>query len=609
MKVGTIRFWQLLLWVGWGVCPAWAQQRDSLQIGFEHETVQAEQRVLPASARTQEAARLLEPFRQGYLWDLASDSWAHGWSYAGLLPDATGLSMNGMGFNSLISGRPLWDLLPVVWLDPLHWGSAEGRSAGVATAFRAFDEKPTYTELRYDRSGSGFQSGAATHTQMRRVHWFGRPAKARVTFGVRSDQADNYFGYSASGGSAALFRIRYDVGKAILDVTESFNRRNTVTHGGIRPNPSSYFDSVYNPDIQSFADGNWRRNTRRNDFSVTYRKPVLKHAQPFQSKAYWQYERWEVVRNSKDTLRVRAHRVGLQAKQAWARASEIRADVWLDVMPEEQAVHRVHSVFPTAGLTWVNQRTWQGWLLDASLGLWAQREQAWSSGSLGIQRKSWFWQSGWGAAGQTWMTRYGMDSLATTLSGKTALGGWSETGWHGTFAQHQVDVSVFAGHNGGNGLDVNATAYQSYGAALNWRWRATAEHGLWSESRLHFVQTTADTRLFPALSGTARLGVKFRAFENDLDANMYLQIRANTAYDGLSFLHRSGLWSMAKPVYSIPNTWMADVWATAKLRTVTLHAGLENLTSGWGWMAGVYCVSLYPLQPLTFRMSVFWPMD
>ena len=231
---------------------------------------------LPPRALALDATELLARVPGTFRYDLGAVGGAHGISVQARSPDQAALTLDGVPFDDLLTGRPRYDLLPLPFLDTLRTqvsGSPLGTPEAVRAALRPYDYARPLTTLRY-RSG-GFQSIGALHTQQRKVRFFGVPAFAQFTggyFGRGADNLDVLPNNSAELRSERrlLGRVRYRRRGWGAEVTVLHNRRRIGAGGGVALEAGQPPAIAFTPRRTArYPDA--RRRLLRTDLAATLR--------------------------------------------------------------------------------------------------------------------------------------------------------------------------------------------------------------------------------------------------------------------------------------------------------------------------------------------------
>jgi len=658
---------------GWIVLPLYAQEADttsvvaadSLQLPSLEDTLVADSvdtperrlvgpplgfgtpepgtpvgEVLPVLRPVLDATGILADVAGSFVYDFGMAGWPNGWSPDGLDPGRVALLLNGLPLNDLATGRPRYDLLPLSLLVPLRLQTGRyGAPAAVSAQLRDFVSAKPLTEMRYRTSNIGLQAVTVVHVQQRHWNLFGREGRANLLFGYAGEGAKGEYDGSRLRRARQLYsRLRYTQEGWSLDINNLYNRRRVGAQGGVQPFSGGDYNSIYQRLGATVEDPNARRETIRNDLSVTARRRVLPGASdPLTVTGYWTAETFG-YRNTGDTLRTRMSRLGFRIRQdtPFLGGLQLRLEGWRDRVRSGNALPRRSGLVRTflyaaardtlrlsglqavveAGLNRHDLVTFPSALLHLKgrLGLLQFFSEASHTGQL----VSWVDRYGYGASvhpvnqqpdGRITQGRLGL-GLHLGAFDLTAFGFGQEISRPLDFYATADADTVFA--------VVSTTPHRRAGLGVDLGWRRGAKRGLYftlQPTLYRFLNPDASPEhgraaaALPEAFVRGRFGARFVLFLNDLDLDIYLQARGWTEMRSRVLHTPTGL--LALPVQSAPlfaPSGTLDVYAEAGVRGATLFLSYENLLSGTNLLIGNLLVPDYPLPERRFRFGVFWPI-
>ncbi|HEX7069284.1 MAG TPA: hypothetical protein VF190_00695, partial [Rhodothermales bacterium] len=266
--------------------------------------------ILPAVSPALDTEHMLASVPGSFLYDLGAPGWPHGWSPDGLDPASVGLTALGLSWTDPLTGRPLLDLLPAAFFEPLTVEpSPYGGVAGVSAELREHSAPRPVTELRYWKGASNLQSIVGTHAQRRRIGFFG---------GSELSVLGGYGGRASAGEypGSRLRRERHVLGRVGLrrptwyvDLLDLHARHQVGAHGGVLQRPGQGRESVFDRFGARVENERATRRTVRNDFVAEAGLPFhLVGMQPV-VRGFWTAQTFR-FRDPGDTLSVETDRLG-----------------------------------------------------------------------------------------------------------------------------------------------------------------------------------------------------------------------------------------------------------------------------------------------------------
>lgn len=590
------------------------------------------------------AAHLLRDDQGGFVYDFAALGWPAGWAPEALPPNTRPLTLDGVPFEDLLTGRPRFDVLPLPWLEPPRVQAlTRGRPQGVQAAVRSFDQAEPLTEMRYHGGGSNMQSVHVVHAQRRRLTFRGVPGVLNLLGGYGGHTADGeYDGSRLRRGRQLYGRLRYDRPGLSVGLANLHTRHRLGAHGGVIVQGAT-FNEIYNRTVAQVRLPDAQRQLLRNDLQLTVRARWRPTVDPFTLRAYWTHQRSRYRDGSEgDTTTISRLGVRLRQPLAW-RTHRLTADaeVWTDDL-------RASTAFPATVST---RRTQAHVLLRDSLdqgptsmvlevGGHVAEAQVYPSARVEVERAGPVQLRGTlstGGRGSTWVEAngYGAHVVGASSTPRPRVqrarveativrGAWTLSAF--AYAHRHTDWTDLVATDVADSLVVRtlneAVTWAGVGAEVYWRREAT--RGLYGTLRpvTHSLVAASDTPEQVALAASlpegyvsARLGVRQLLFQGDLDLDAYLQGRAWTRFGSRTLHPQTGLLVLPEATtVEAPGSAALDFIAQGDVRTATLFIAFENLLSGPlvsgapAPFAGNFMVPLYPLPERRFRFGVFWPI-
>ena len=606
-----------------------------------------------------------------FLYDLGAVGWPHGWSPSGLGPHQSRLWIDGHPYNSPLTGRARFDLVPPSFLKRPGVGVDPGGAAvGVHASWRDYDPLRPITELRFRRDSNGQKAIEVAHSQKHQLSLFGTPGIFQATLGYGGRAAEGaYVGSDLRRERRIWGRLRYQRDEWAVELSDLSARHRIGAHGGVVPPAGSPFGSIYFlPRCEACSEGSGaRRRTFRNDLTARVRAPLLPGLEaPTTLSATWTSNTFDFEPSSSDTtwtVRMNGGHGSLRQSVTLGPHTlnvEARGSLWgvgsSNVLPAGDTRWSVHALARDS-VALRNTRV----VLDA--GWHATTDQQYPSASvqldrpLGAVRLS----AAASASGQrlSWFDTAGfpgfvapLDRVSPALFGRVLRG---RVGLEYRGGPFDLEVEAFA-HQIRNAVDLYApdvapdqrvastdsvtarateTPVRRAGATATVGWRRDADRGLYATGTATALRTlsagasrrqTRLARTLPPVYGRGRIGARF-VFFVDLVTDLYVQARGWTAMNSRWFHPPTG--RLAVPPASTPvpargagfqpgPSGTVDVHAEIKLRGATLFFTFENVQSTFApagsvqrrasLVPGTYVVPVYPLPARQFRFGVHWPI-
>jgi hypothetical protein len=606
-----------------------------------------------------------------FLYDLGAVGWPHGWSASGLGPHRSRLWLDGHPYNSPLTGRARFDLLPPSFLRRPGIGvDPGGAGVGVHASWRDYPPVRPITELRYRRDSNGQQAIEVAHSQKHALSLFGAPGLFQATLGYGGRAADGaYVGSDLRRERRIWGRLRYQRDEWAVELSDLSARHRIGAHGGVVPPAGSPFGAIYFlPRCEACSQGaEARRRTFRNDLTARVRAPLLPGLDaPTTLSATWTSNTFDFAPSGADTTwTVRMNGGHAQVRQSATLGPhtlnlEARGSLWgvgsSNVLPAGATRWAAHALARDSVRV-------GGADLVADVGWHATSDQQYPSASLQLERPLGPVQgsASVAATGQrlSWFETAGLPGFVGPLSGVSpALFGRVLRGRVGVEAQWgtlDLGLEAFA-HQIRNAVDLyappvapdqrlasadsvtaraTATPVRRAGATMTLGWRRGADRGLYLSGSATALRTlsagasarqTRLARTLPTVYGRGRVGARF-VFFVDLVTDLYVQARGWTAMNSRWFHPATGRLAVPPATTPIPSrgagvqagpSGTVDVHAEIKLRGATLFFTFENVQSTFApagsvqrqtaLVPGTFVVPVYPLPARQFRFGVHWPI-
>ncbi len=607
-----------------------------------------------------------------FLYDLGAVGWPHGWSPDGLGPHRPRLWIDGRPYNSPLTGRARFNLVPPSFLTQPGIGvDPGGAPVGVHASWRDYDSLRPLTELRFRRDSNGQKAIEVGHSQKHRLSLFGTPGLLQITAGYGGRTTDGaYEGSNLRRERRVWGRLRYQRDEWAVELSDLSSRHRIGTHSGVVPPEGSPFFSIYLlPRCGGCSQGaGASRRTFRNDLTARVRAPLLpSDADPIDASVTWTSNTfdfqtgspsdttWTVKMNGghgrlQQSLELGAHALTLGAQGSlWnvarSNVSTVTGTRW-----------SAHAFARDSLDLWETEL-----VLDA--GWHTTRNQQYPSGSVQLSRPFGPFRLSTSASvsGQrlSWFETKGFPTFVRPLSDVSpAPSGHVHRGRLGLeFHTGAVDLQVEGfGHQIRNAVDLYAappapdqrvastdsvlalqtpTPVRRAGATATIGWRRDASRGLYLSGSATALQTlnAGASRLhsrlaqtLPRVYGKGRIGARF-VFFTDLVTDLYVQARGWTSMNSRWFHPPTGRLAVPPATNVVPArgpqfqpgpNGTVDVHAEIKLRGATLFFTFENVQSSFAppgsiqrqatLQPGTFVVPVYPLPARQFRFGVHWPI-
>ncbi|MCH8276036.1 MAG: hypothetical protein IIA50_00640 [Bacteroidetes bacterium] len=572
-----------------------------------------------------------------------SPGWPGAPSPFGLDPNLVGLSLDGLPFEDLNTGRPRYDLIPYGLVDSVRTNNRKsGRVLGFHATTGTFDPGVPRTNLRYQSSNIGLQAVDAVHAQTRLFSLTGPGDRIDFVVGYAgAGAAGEYPGSRLRRARRMFTRLRLDHGSWSAEIFELYNRRHLGAHAGVVALAGRPQSSIYQRLGASVRNEEAKRTTIRNDLSLRLRVFALRS--PVTVTGFWTTQTLQ-YRSSSDTLTTRLHRIGGSFHQDY-RSGRHRLSLagmaWVDRFRSGNGLHP--DAIPSTGrasrsyfeLT-VSDSTGIGRLrINAGAGLHSDDGNAFPSVSLAIRQDfdavSIRIEAGYTGLRSSWIDRYGFGPTAgalpevagprlMTLQGHIGTGfrsfGLSVTGFVSRLSNgivRTINGSTLEG-----GVHVLSNVVQRTGASLDISFRRESTSGIYVFIRPTLIRIEsgesegiglAEESSVPDFWVTGRMGIRTLLFSGDLDLDLSVRGTYWQKFSGRRLDPRTGL--LILPVNDpreVPASGTVEIVAEAGVRTATLFLSYDNILSGTGIMAGNLLIPDYPLPAQRFRFGVFWPI-
>jgi len=564
--------------------------------------------------------------------------WPEGWSPDGLPPHLIGLRLDGRPFEDPVTGRPSYELLPLFFLNPIRRGTpVDGAPETVHTELRPYGAPRPLTELRYRTGGDGLQSIMALHVQNRRLALGGRPGLLQLLFGYGGHAMQGtYPGSRLRRGRQVLTRLRYQQRDWALELMNLHHRAQVGAHGGVLPHPGGTFETIYEPFGATVRYPAARRQTIRNDLTLTLRTRTGLSAAPLTASIYWTAQTFRYRNPELDTLTARTNRYGFLLEQPlggiiwwlegrWDRLR--RLDAWPDTSIAGQgrtqlrllAADTLHWRFWRLALQGQVFRQDGRFGLDGVLALTRTRGRLRTGLHLSLHHPEAprVFRTGWGGllqpcadcrGGRIVRVRLGVQHEADPFT-------WRLEG----FATRLEAVPDLYAVGAGDTVLVQVLPRPLVQGGLTFGlgWRRTVRRGFYAEGHVTTFRThnpgasTGHRRQAGALPEwlvQVRLGARLLLFQ-ELDTDVYLLGRYWTPFRSRQLHAPTGLLALPEPdARRLGPSGTLDLYVEAGLRTAKLFLVWENLTSGTALQPGALLVPVYPLPARRLRFGVYWPI-
>ena len=606
-----------------------------------------------------------------FLYDLGAVGWPHGWSASGLGPHRSRLWLDGHSYNSPLTGRARFDLLPPSFLKRPGTGvDPGGGGVGVHASWRDYDSLRPITEIRYRRDSNGQQAIEVAHSQKHQLSLFGAPGIFQATLGYGGRATDGaYVGSDLRRERRIWGRLRYQRDEWAVELSDLSARHRIGAHSGVVPPAGSPFGAIYFlPRCEACSQGTEaRRRTFRNDLTARARVPLLPGLDaPTTLSATWTSNTFDFAPSAADTTwTVRMNGGHGQVRQSFALGPhalnvEARGSLW--GVGDSNVLAAGATRWSAHALARDSVRV-GGTSLVADLGWHATSDQQYPSASLQLerplgpvqgsasiaatgQRLSWFETAGFPGFVEP-LPRASPALFGRVLRGRVGLEaqlGTLDLGLEAFAHQVRDAVDLYAPPvapeqrlASADSVTARATAtpVRRAGATMTFGWRRDADRGLYLSGSATALRTlsagaserqTRLARTLPTVYGRGRIGARF-VFFVDLITDLYVQARGWTGMNSRWFHPATGRLVVPPANTPVPSrgagvqagpSGTVDVHAEIKLRGATLFFTFENVQSTFApagsvqrqtaLVPGTFVVPVYPLPARQFRFGVHWPI-
>ncbi len=606
-----------------------------------------------------------------FLYDLAAVGWPHGWSPSGLGPHRSRLWIEGHPYNSPLTGRARFDLVPTAFLRRPGIGvDPGGGGTGVHLSWRSFPPRRPITELRYRRDSNGQQAIEVSHSQKHRLPLFGEAGIFQATFGYGGRTTGSIYAGSELRRERRIWgRLRYQRDEWAFELSDFSSRHSIGAHGGVVSPPDASFETIYVvPRCEACSHNpQARRRTYRNDLTARVRGPLLPGlSAPTELSATWTSNTfdfepggaspdttWTVVMDGGHGTVQQLLRLGPNHLTLGARGS-----IW------QVSDSNVRQVGGTrwAGHAFARDSLRLGATQLVLDGGWHSTiDQQYPSASAHLTQPlgPFRFTASATATGQrlSWIETAGFEDLVMPLpevspsvfgrvlrgtAGLEVHAGPFDLRAEGFAHQIRKAVDLYAipslEQRVASADTVAArqteTPVRRVGATGSIGWRRDADWGLYAtvrgtalttlsagDSRLH----TRLARTLPRFYGEGRIGARFVFFQ-DLITDLYVEARGWSTMNSRWFHPPTGRFAVppatnpvpVRPGYRLGPNGTVDAHAEIKLRGATLFFTFENIQLSLAQpgtferqattQAGAFIVPVYPLPGRLFRFGVHWPI-
>jgi len=570
--------------------------------------------------------------------------WPGGVSVFGLDPNRISLSLDGIPFDDLLTGRPRYDLLPSGLINEMRLSTdIPGAGAGIHAVSGSFRDRVPVTNMRYRSSHTGLQAVDVVHAQTRSIHVLGQDDWLGVVFGYAGAGASGeYPGSRLRRSRRLLTRLRLERSNWSAELLELYNRRRIGAHGGVLPRSGQGASSIYQRIGATVTDEDSERQIIRNDLSLRIR--LQSDEEPLTLTSFWKTQSFQYRLNT-DTTTIRLHRFGLIIDRSFKFNSHrigIAATAWTDRLRSGNALLSGTDKNRKYAELRLNDRFSIGPIaLQARLGIHDDDGASFLSASLESSfplvrhadghnsrlritagrtglRTSWYDGNGFRPGS---LSR--MDHTVPVIS-RVEIQVDHFVGPIGITLQvfaHSVSSTLVWSRDGTNG-NTRATrlgsAVRRVGGSLELSYRKNESHGLYALARPSVVhsstgdQTAIGSALVKALPGAwlyARLGIRKLLFKGDMDLDLSARVRYWDAMGGRRLDPSTGLLVLpSNDSRTVKSSATVDIVAEAGVLSATLFVSYENLFSGTNLLRGNLLVPDYPLPSQRFRFGVYWPI-
>ena len=606
------------------LAPASEAQADSSRVAARDDTTVG---FVPAAAAVLSPEPLAAEMPHRFFYDLGSTGFPHGVGAYGLRPEQQSLTLDGVPFDDLFTGRTRFDLLPLELLGELGDAPAFGYVAGTSATLRPLPAPVARTELRYVTGQEGVQHIGATHAQDRRPGFVGEDGRLGLLAHVSGRDANGYYGASDTGGFRVLGRFRLLRPAYTVEVVELQQRQSDEARSGV---------GSFNPSAAVAGFGTERETVRNDLWATAKRRDVL--GGEVSGTAFWTVQRSSY--SAPDTAlaqgSARGDRIGARMAYdavAGPHALRLSATAWQDGAPDGTALaDRSASSFAELRL----QDALRFGALSVQADVAAQQLDGVlvPAGALqvGLPEAGIEATARLGHLPASRLERGGGFGIASDID-QTSRVASAQADWHRPLGLLDVRLSVYAlqqyrlavpafdpaGIGVADSVAVRSddSALLRYGAEARLGWRSVTARGpyatLVASTQSGSAESDLGERLLQSLPdywGRAELGWRATGvFAGVLDLDAAVGGRYWPAFQSLDFHAPAALFALPDPgAPLVPRSATLDARFTARVqRRATVFLLYQNAL-GERAVAGSYVVPVFPITPHQLSFGVFWTL-
>lgn len=374
------------------------------------------------------------------------------------------------------------------------------------------------SELFYQKGALGLQSARFLHAQNRKQSQFNIGIHSEKRTGWLSNQTlkqqQGQFGYTR--GKWSLY--------------ERYTYHLQGANGG---------DTVPYP--------NRKRQIKRNDLEIAFKQ------ENFSATIFHQLQETKLIQT--DTLWANTHRGGVALVQHMGK-SRLLVSGWLDVYHKGNLDIPSDSLYPQATVHW--NRDWvsgeaklnTNLVLDYAGGAFAP------SFDLILTYRNWTLEGGIQPPPDAWILRHGFTKIGgttfTTANGDGLNPIRGQLTYQKSTKQSNLQLGVFGmrckrcddffATTHADSIDYKSIAKNTLGTNLNWGFNTENRMGIWADVQGLFLLKRDET--LPQISGEGKLGYGFKAFQEDLNARIWLGGKYRSAHFARTLHTPTGLWAI-----------------------------------------------------------------
>jgi hypothetical protein len=557
-------------------------------------------------------------------WTFGAAGWPNGLSFAGGDPAHVRLRWDGLDLDDLLTGRPLFEAIPVAMLASREW-DAFGR---VVVESDSLAGMAPVTRVRYESAGD-LQAVRALHVQNRTT---GKNKFAGRT-GSSPSRLQTIFGYAGAGASGEYDGSRLRRAREITArvawmrpgwsvwLTDVASRRSVGAQAGVIPFTGATYESIYQRLGARVEDESARRRLIRNDLRIGGQR----------ASGAWA-SRIEMARQSQtldfegESLEVRGWTTrwrldAAQSRRVGSSAAVLSGFVWRDGGFGGAAWTDEPPSRTFAGLT----GSWRASAWQVAGGLRQDDDHTWSvaegSGKQRVGRLETRLAGAWDARRPSLMDVAGFGEASPAVADlplqRTALvrvglgvraGAWTvdldltHRRERDRLVHRLTDVHPVVASS------VLAGWHSTTQTTVSVGWRNDGRKGLYGMAMGSLLDSPIAA--LPGEFASARLGLRALLFKKDLDLDAYIRARYWGAMESLRLHTPTGLLVLPETGAAPADAgWLVDLVAEGGVRGATLFVAYENMFSGTTAQIGNLIIPDYPLPRQRTRFGVYWPME